>query len=310
MAGELRMAQKLEAVGRLAAGVAHEINTPIQYIGDSLHFLESALSDFQKVLGAYRAGVARIAAGAIAQQVKEQLDAAERSGDIEFHAIEVPKAFARTLDGVARVAQIVRAMKEFSHPHRRRAKSRGSQSRVGNDADRRKERIQICGADRNGFSRAAECRVQRWGAQSSVFESHRQRPHAIAQSGKDASQGKISIATRLVDSNAKSCSPTTAAASRGRICRRFSIRSSPPRKSARAPAKDWRSRRSIVIDKHRGSVRVKSKVGTGTKFILRLPVADDPPPGTSCVMKHFALSHAAEGLRTIESAQPASGDRQ
>ena len=37
---ELMQSQKMEALGTLAGGIAHEINTPIQYIGDNLRFLE------------------------------------------------------------------------------------------------------------------------------------------------------------------------------------------------------------------------------------------------------------------------------
>jgi len=41
---ELRLSQKLEAIGQLAAGIAHEINTPMQYVGDSAHFLMDAIA--------------------------------------------------------------------------------------------------------------------------------------------------------------------------------------------------------------------------------------------------------------------------
>jgi two-component system, NtrC family, sensor kinase len=113
---ELRLAQKLEAVGRLAAGIAHEINTPIQYIGDSVMFLRTAREDGLKILSAYRDAIDALARGADVEEVRATLKATEDAADVQFYATEVPKAFDRTLDGVERVAQIVRAMKEFSHP--------------------------------------------------------------------------------------------------------------------------------------------------------------------------------------------------
>lgn len=93
---ELRQAHKLESVGRLAAGVAHEINTPMQYIGDSLTFVDEGVSDLITALG----GVAAVASDSDLQYVVDQL----------------PLAVARARDGTARVSQIVRSMRVFAHP--------------------------------------------------------------------------------------------------------------------------------------------------------------------------------------------------
>ena len=103
---ELRLAQSehLESIGRLAAGVAHEINTPIQYLNDSVYFIREAM---QELL----AHNARLAAMLPAPP--------EADEDVEDLKKELPPALDRVVDGLGRIAEIVRSMKEFSHVDQR-----------------------------------------------------------------------------------------------------------------------------------------------------------------------------------------------
>ena len=114
-----QQAQKLESVGRLAAGVAHEINTPIQFIGDSVQFMAQAIEDVLRVLGKQQV----IVGGVLASQASDDLVAAAREAagaaedaDLAYVSEQLPEAAARALDGVERVGAIVRSMKVFAHP--------------------------------------------------------------------------------------------------------------------------------------------------------------------------------------------------
>jgi PAS domain S-box-containing protein len=113
---ELQLAQKLESVGRLAAGVAHEINTPIQYVGDSVQFLRSAYEDLIKLIESIQERIEIIPAGPTRAALQIDLSALLQKYDVNFIRSEVPRAFERTFDGVERVSTIVKAMKEFAHP--------------------------------------------------------------------------------------------------------------------------------------------------------------------------------------------------
>jgi PAS domain S-box-containing protein len=114
---ELRLAQNLESVGQLAAGIAHEINTPIQFIGDSVRFLEGAFGDVLCLIDSY--GSLREVAARQANGVAElaaRIAVTEDEIDLQYIRERAPAAFTRTTDGVERVATIVRAMREFAHP--------------------------------------------------------------------------------------------------------------------------------------------------------------------------------------------------
>ncbi len=105
---ELQQATRLEAVGRLAAGIAHEINTPIQYIGDNTTFLRDA---FAGVLAFVRGARPRDGAAPASPQELERI---ADEADLDYVMERAPGTLQRTLDGVERVATIVRAMKEFA----------------------------------------------------------------------------------------------------------------------------------------------------------------------------------------------------
>lgn len=104
---QLNQTNRLEAIGQLAAGIAHEINTPIQFVSDNTRFVEQS---FGQILELVQDAETRFAA--TDENFAERL----RTIDLEFLLTEVPTAITESLEGLSRVAQIVHAMKDFSHP--------------------------------------------------------------------------------------------------------------------------------------------------------------------------------------------------
>jgi signal transduction histidine kinase len=108
--------QKLEAIGTLAAGMAHEINTPAQFVGDNLKFLKDSFADLQALTDAYAKLTEAAHKGPLPEQVIAAVDQAAEDADPEFLAEEIPAALDQSIDGVARISHIVKAMKDFAHP--------------------------------------------------------------------------------------------------------------------------------------------------------------------------------------------------
>jgi len=117
MQDALHQTRKLEAIGHLAAGIAHEINTPLQYTGDNTRFVQDAFGQVADVLATYESLLEAARAAGVAAENVAAVDKALEAADVEYLLAEAPLAIEQSLEGIGRVVKIVRAMKDFSHPN-------------------------------------------------------------------------------------------------------------------------------------------------------------------------------------------------
>lgn len=109
-------ARKMRSIGQLAAGIAHEINTPTQYVGDNIRFLKDAFDDIAGLLRSGQDLLEAARAGAVPPGSVLRLAAEYERADLGYLMVEIPGAIQHALDGVDRISRIVRAIKEFAHP--------------------------------------------------------------------------------------------------------------------------------------------------------------------------------------------------
>jgi PAS domain S-box-containing protein len=257
---QLRMAQKLEAVGRLAAGVAHEVNTPIQYISDNVTFLRDSLVDLTQVIEAYKLGVA-------------QGDEMAASVELDFLMSELPKGIDRAKEGVGRVAGIVRALKEFSDP--------GSEGHISADLNRALENTLLLAHSEHKDLAMVEQRFGRLplvpcnvGELNQVFVNLLvNAAHAIEKSGKDSTNGRILITTEHAGADVTITFEDNGCGIPPEHMDKIFDPFFTTKEVGRGMGQGLTISRSIVVDRHGGSLDVNSAVGRGTRMTIRLRVA-------------------------------------
>jgi signal transduction histidine kinase len=274
---ELRLAQKLESVGRLAAGVAHEINTPIQYVSDSISFVRDVLPSLAGAIGRYRDLVAAVGGGGDVAAAALAARTTDEASDLDYTLANVPEALDAALEGLGRVATIVRAMKEFGQPNR--------DERAMVDLNRAIESTLIIAANDCKYVASVETdlaplppvRCNSGEINQAVLNLMINAAHAIHDVvGESGAKGKIVVRTRRDGGEVEIAISDTGggipSAIRDKIYDPFFT----TKEVGRGTGQGLAIARSVVVDKHGGSLRFDSEPGKGTTFFLRLPIGEAP----------------------------------
>ena len=269
---ELRQAQKLESVGRLAASVAHEINTPIQFVRDSVQFVRDALPDVTGVLDHHRRATERAAAGEPAQDLALAAQAAEAAADMVFLSTQVPEALELALDGLTRVATIVRSMKVFAHPRKERSAIDLNESISSTLTIARGEYRYIADLE-TAFAELPPVSCYAGELNQVILNLVTNAAHAIGDVvAGTAQRGRITVATRRdgddvvisVGDTGNGIPP----AIRARIFEPFFT----TKDVGKGTGQGLSHARTVVVERHRGSLTFDTAVGTGTTFHIRIPI--------------------------------------
>lgn len=272
---DLTQAQKFEAVGQLAAGIAHEINTPIQYIGDNISFLKDSFDGISGVLKMYNHLWQKLKErDSVPVEMDRQLSEEIGNADIAFLWEEIPKTINQTLEGVQRVEKIVRAMKEFSHP--------GSDEKTAVDINKILESaITVC---RNEWKYVAEMETNfapnlpltpcLASEISQVFLNILVNgAHAIAESthGDNKGKGTMIVRTIRMENSVQIRISDTGGGIPKEIQGRVFDQFFTTKAKGKGTGQGLAIARRVIVDKHKGALSFETEIDQGTTFVIDLP---------------------------------------
>lgn len=272
---QLNQSQKLKSIGQLAAGIAHEINTPTQYVGDNIRFLQEGFEDLCTVLDSYARLLAAVRAEDRQRTLVREVDRVLDEADIAYLTDEIPMAIEHTLEGVERISKIVRAMKEFSHP--------GRAEKVPTDLNKAIESTVTVA--RNEWKYVAEletdfdpslplvpCMPGEFN--QVILNMIINAAHAIkdARGNGQKALGLIRISTSKKDDTVQIRISDSGVGIAPDIQSQIFDPFFTTKEVGKGTGQGLAICFPVIVDKHGGSIDIESEVGKGTDFIITLPL--------------------------------------
>ncbi len=271
---QLMQAKKMESIGQLAAGIAHEINTPAQFVGDNTRFIKGAFEDLLGLHANYVKLLEAARKGSVTAELIKEVDASAESADVEYLAEEIPSAIDQSLEGITRISNIVRAMKEFSHPGSKERESADLNQAINNT-------IMVASNEWKYFANVETVLADRLPAVFCFVQEINQvvlnlivnAAHAIEHSlgGKSGEKGTITIATRDLGNEVEIRVTDTGCGVpdeiKDRIFDPFFTTKAVGKGTGQGLAMAYRT----IVEHHNGRLWVDSENGKGSTFSIVLP---------------------------------------
>jgi PAS domain S-box-containing protein len=270
---ELEQARKLEAVGQLAAGIAHEINTPMQFIGDNTHFLGEAFGSLCQLVERCRSA---LSTGDL-EAARRDVQRAVEELDVDYVAEQVPGVIQRTLEGVRRVSTIVRAMREFAHPDQHEMVASNLNDAILATLEVARSEYKYVADVETDLEDIPPVTCHAGDLNQVFLNLVVNAAHAIEQVVKGTSRrGTIRVATRALGQSVVIDVVDTGCG----IPEQIHHQIFDPFFTTKEVGKGTGQGLAIaqrIIAKHHGELTFASEVGRGTTFSIRLPVDVTPP---------------------------------
>jgi len=265
--------EKLASVGQLAAGIAHEINTPIQFVGDNTRFLQESFEDLINLVNTYEK---------LAKTVKESNPEDSLAGkaltlsddiEIDYLSEEIPNAITQSLEGVDRVSTIVRSMKDFSHPGSDSLESIDLNNSIKSTINVSRNEWKYCAEMVTDFDQNLKTVSCFPGELNQVILNMIvNAAHAIESTRQNTDPlGTITIKTKSTDNDVEIQITDTGSGMPEDISKHIFEPFFTTKGVGKGTGQGLAIAYAVIVDKHQGQITVDSEVGKGTTFIMHLP---------------------------------------
>jgi PAS domain S-box-containing protein len=268
---------KLESIGELAAGIAHEINTPIQFIASNISFLRDSFEDLVQLVRGYMQLREKLAGSSEYAEILNEIGRLEDAADFDYLADEAPKAFDQTRDGVERVSKLVLGLKGYAHSGNGENKSEVDiNGLIGNTLIVCHNSYKYVAELATDFADLPTIKVYPGDIGQVIINLLVNAAHAITeQKEKTGAMGKIKIRTSREDD----VIVIAVSDSGGGIPENIRPRIFDPffttKKVGQGSGQGLAICRTLIHGKHRGELTFDSTIGQGTTFYVRLPLHAD-----------------------------------
>jgi len=278
----LRMAHKLEAVGRLASGVAHEINTPVQFVNDSVQFAKAAVADMSDVLAKLRVASRAVLDGAPSREAAARALEADAEAEIDYAIEQVPVALDRALAGLHQVASIVRSLKTFAHRDADQMSSVDLNQAIASTLVVARNEYKYVADVATDFGELPRITCHPSELNQAVLNILVNAGHAIGDAvGSSGARGCITVTTRSEGEHVVIAIADTGTGIPEDIRSRIFDPFFTTKGVGRGTGQGLAVVHQIIVDQHAGALHVDSVLGRGTTFEIRLPVTGTPQRGAS-----------------------------
>ena len=277
---QLRQAQKLEGIGQLAAGIAHEINTPTQFVGDNIRFLKDSwgpVAEFMSFCGTIQT---ECAAGSVSPEHLQHFCDLHKKCDLKYLSEHIPKAIDLSLEGVKRIAKIVKGFKEFSHPGSEEKQAINLNQAIETTISVARHEWKYCADLATVFDvelPLVPCLVGEFN--QVILNLIVNSAHAITNAAEKNGKGKgtITISTQREGEWARIAVADTGAGIPEEIRSRVFEPFFTTKEVGKGTGQGLALAHAAIVKRHQGQLWFESELGQGTTFFIRLPLGVGTP---------------------------------
>jgi PAS domain S-box-containing protein len=272
---QLNQTCRMQSIGNLAAGIAHEINTPIQFIGDNIQFLKDSFGDILELLNSALAFVKASGTGSNKAAAVSEIEGIMKSIDSDYLIDEIPRAIEQSINGLQRVSEIVQAMKQFCHPGMEEKQASDLNAAIKNVVTVAKNEWKYVAdlvTELNTSLPLVPCKLGE--INQVILNLIINAVHAIKDViGKDGvGKGTIKITTGYDDSYAEIRVSDTGTGIPNEIRHKIFDPFFTTKEVGKGTGQGLAISQSIIVNNHGGTINFETEMGRGTTMIVRIPL--------------------------------------